>query len=110
MSSETQTPQMICDLETNIIQWAQEKGINDPYKQCLKFVEEAGEMTGAMLKGHKENFVDEAGDVLVTLAILLNQNGTSFSVAMQAGWDKIKNRKGKTVNGTFVKESDLVNE
>jgi NTP pyrophosphatase (non-canonical NTP hydrolase) len=110
MSSETQTPQMICDLETNIIEWAQEKEINNPYKQHAKFTEEAGEMAGAMLKGHKENFVEEAGDVLVALAILLNQNGTSFSVAMQAGWDKIKDRKGKTVNGTFIKESDLVNE
>ena len=49
----------------------------------------------------------ELGDVLVTLTISANQLGTDLETCLQIAYDKIKNRKGKTINGNFVKESDL---
>ena len=50
---------------------------------------------------------DGIGDVIVTLVILAEQQGLSLEECLQAAWDEIKDRKGKTVNGTFIKEEDL---
>ena len=96
--------------ENNVLIWAKAKGITAPgnsHKQALKFIEEAGEVCGAILKNQPENLKLEIGDVLVTLAILANQNGTDLSTCCESAYQKIKDRTGQTVNGVFVKQSDL---
>ena len=49
----------------------------------------------------------EMGDIFVTLIILCNQLGIDCVECLQLAYDKISKRKGKTVNGLFVKEEDL---
>lgn len=50
---------------------------------------------------------DGIGDTVVTLIILAQQQGWTLEECLQYAYDEIKNRKGKTINGTFVKDSDL---
>ena len=97
-------------LEINVFQWAADKGLLKPenaYKQCLKLFEEGGETAGAILKDNQDAVIDGIGDCLVVLAILARQRGTSLQECFEAAWHEIKDRKGETVNGTFIKNSDL---
>jgi NTP pyrophosphatase (non-canonical NTP hydrolase) len=93
--------------------WAVNKGILAPtplglFKQLGKFFEEAGEMSGAVIKmKDMEEVKLEMGDVFVTLVILCAQLGITPEEALSAAYNKISGRKGKTVDGVFIKESDL---
>ena len=95
----------------NITQWADDKGIllreNAP-KQSMKIMEELGETMGAILKDKKtSDVVDGIGDILVTVIILSKQLGLEPTECLESAWNEIKDRKGKTVNGTFIKEEKL---
>jgi NTP pyrophosphatase (non-canonical NTP hydrolase) len=99
------------ELIENITQWADDKGIlvsdNAP-KQSMKIMEELGETMGAILKGKKtDEVIDGIGDILVTVIILAKQLGLEPTECLESAWNEIKNRKGKTVNGTFIKEEEL---
>ena len=90
----------------NVINWAADKDIlkkeNAP-KQLLKVLEEVGETAGALLKSKDEEIKDGIGDTFVTLIILAKQLGLTPSQCLEAAWNEIKDRTGKTVNGVFVK-------
>ena len=99
------------ELIENITQWADDKGIlvpdNAP-KQSMKIMEELGETMGAILKGkNTDEVIDGIGDILVTVIILAKQLGLEPTECLESAWNEIKNRKGKTVNGTFIKEEEL---
>lgn len=93
-----------------IRKWAKDRGIynsGDPKTQMLKLVEEQGELARAILKKDFHGTEDSIGDmavVLVNLAVLCN---TSIEDCIQQAWNEIKHRKGKMIDGTFVKEEDL---
>jgi len=92
--------------EEKVIEWAIEKGIYSPdniKNQTLKMTAEAGELADAVLKGDADEIKMEAGDVLVTLTLICGLKGYSLEDALQAAYNKIKDRKGKTVNGNFIK-------
>ena len=95
-------------LINKVIGWADDKGIlvrdNAP-KQMLKVLEEVGETSGALLKDNRDEIVDGIGDSFVTLIILSMQLGLHPSECLEAAWNEIKDRKGKMLNGTFVKET-----
>ena len=59
----------------------------------------------------RENLVKdmmlEMGDIFVTLIILCEQIGIDPEECLQMAYEKIKDRSGKTINGTFIKEEDL---
>lgn len=98
------------DMLTKLIKiWSTERGLNeaDPSKQLNKFLEEAGELAQGLNKGNKAQIKDGIGDVYVTLVILAQQLGISIEECVNTAYEEIKNRKGKLVNGTFVKEEDL---
>ena len=87
--------------------WAYDKGLvkreNAP-KQMLKVMEEVGETAGALLKGNETELKDGIGDSFVTLIILAEQLGYTPQECLQAAWEEIKNRKGETKDGVFVKD------
>jgi NTP pyrophosphatase (non-canonical NTP hydrolase) len=104
-------------LELNVIEWAEEKNLTDPVKQTLKTLSEAGELADAVCKDvsshsfvpfeNKEKYkdvIDAIGDIEVCLTILKRQLGLEQDEPLEVAWNVIKDRKGKTVNGTFVKE------
>ena len=99
------------ELIDNITQWADDKGIlsreNAP-KQSMKIMEELGETMGAILKDKKtSDVVDGIGDILVTVIILAKQLNLEPTECLESAWNEIKDRKGKTVNGTFIKQEEL---
>ena len=96
------------NLIENVEMWATERGLNttDPSKQMIKLVEEVGEVAGAFSKEKTDELMLEIGDVTVVLIILCLQLGFSLDECLGMAYSKIKNRKGKTVNGTFIKEED----
>lgn len=98
------------ELIDNITQWADDRGIlvseNAP-KQSMKVMEELGETMGAILKGKNTDVIDGIGDILVTVIILSKQLGLDPTICLESAWNEIKDRKGKTVNGTFIKEEEL---
>jgi NTP pyrophosphatase (non-canonical NTP hydrolase) len=102
--------QGMTNLISKVAVWAREKGLikeeNSP-KQFCKVAEEVGEVAAALARGDKEMLKDGIGDVVVTLIILAEQQGLNITECLDAAWQEIKDRKGKTVNGAFIKEEDL---
>ena len=94
-------------LINNVMMWANEKNLlkkENSHAQMLKVLEEVGETAGALLKNKDQEIIDGLGDSFVTLIILCYQLGLEPKDCLQAAWEEIKNRKGKTVNGTFIRE------
>ena len=95
------------ELEIKVRNWAIEKGIDKPEnapKQMLKVMEEVGETAGALAKNKQEELKDGIGDAFVTLIILAKQVGMEPADCLEAAWNEIKSRTGKTVNGVFIKD------
>jgi len=95
--------------------WAETKGIylsGDVKTQTLKLYEEAGELSKAILKKDKEEFIDAIGDcivVLVSIAELGNQffedeDKITIEKCINSAYSVISKRKGRMSNGTFVKD------
>lgn len=96
------------DLIENVIDWASDRSLikkENSYKQFCKVVEEVSEIGTALNNDSKAELVDAIGDATVTLIILATQNGLPFEYCLQTAYDVIKNRKGKTENGVFIKNN-----
>ena len=89
-----------------IQEWGRAKGINDPYKQALKTMEELGELSSSLLKGRRDEEIDSIGDIVVCLAIYCDIQGIDIEEATQLAYDTIKGRTGKNVDGVFVKDEN----
>lgn len=93
-----------------IAKWASGRNLidgSDPSKQLVKLLEEVGELASGVAKGNRDKVVDSIGDAVVVLTILAEQHDVNIEDCIDAAWNEIKDRKGKMVNGIFVKESDL---
>lgn len=96
-------------LTTKIKLWAEERNLHqaDPDKQMLKLGEEFGELCQGMAKNNPEQIIDSIGDMYVVMTILSMQLGLDIEECVQMAYEEIKDRKGKMINGVFVKEADL---
>jgi NTP pyrophosphatase (non-canonical NTP hydrolase) len=93
-----------------IVNWATKRNLikgSKPEKQFLKLIEETGELASAIAKNDKPEQLDAVGDIIVVLTILSEQLGFNVLDAVQSAYNEIKDRKGRMINGCFVKESDL---
>ena len=91
------------------MKWAHERGLfenADPKAQMLKTVSEIGELADNVVKGRYGEARDDIGDAVVTLIILSKMLGTDLAECLAEAYEEIRNRKGKTVNGVFIKEGD----
>ncbi len=97
------------DLTTQIKKWAVDRNLHtaDPNKQMLKLIEEVGELAQGMAKNNSKQIIDSIGDVYVVLVILSEQLGLNIEQCVELAYQEIKDRKGKMINGVFVKEDDL---
>ena len=95
-----------------IQRWAKDRGLDksDSHAQGLKIAEELGELFQAYLKEHKTDELDAIGDIQVTLIIYCLQRGIDYKKCLADAYSVIENRKGKMIDGTFVKEKDLEEE
>ena len=94
------------DLKVLIEKWAINKGLHtlEPSKQMLKLMEEVGELAGALAKQKKHEVVDSIGDIFVVLTILSLQLKLDIGMCIESAYNEIKDRKGKVVDGIFIKE------
>lgn len=96
-------------LTGKIEEWAIARNLDtaDPMKQIVKLGEEFGELCSGLAKAKDAEVQDAIGDIVVVLTILAMQTGTSIEHCTALAYEQIKDRKGRMVNGVFVKESDL---
>lgn len=105
------------ELIENVRTWGLERDLESqlPEKQFTKVIEEIGELAEGLSKNKTNLIIDALGDVLVTLIILnmqLIEQGTldhdqDLKHCLQVAYNEIKDRKGKTINGVFIKQDDL---
>lgn len=97
------------ELTDKIRIWATERGLDEaqPEKQMLKLVEEIGELAEGLAKGNLDEVIDSIGDSYVVLTILAMQLDLNIEDCVKVAYEEIADRKGKMVNGVFVKEADL---
>ena len=116
LSDETEV-EVDCPLEVTetedttelIKKWAVDRNVvsGDTKSQMVKLLEEAGELAEGINKNKQELIIDSIGDIYVVLVIICMQLGLDINDCIKAAYEEIKDRKGKMVNGIFVKEKDL---
>ena len=92
-------------LFNNIIQWANDRNLingSTPKDQCLKLVQEVGELSDSLCKGKSP--IDDIGDCMVVLAIIAEQSGLTIEDCLSHAYNDIKDRKGQMIDGVFIKE------
>ena len=118
------------ELQKKVLDWADDKDLlheENAGKQFMKFIEEVFEFRFEMqnrvnyqkackhlkcdgsyaLGENKFDMELEMGDILVTLIVLCEQLGIDPIMCLHMAYIKISKRKGKTINGVFIKEEDL---
>ena len=91
----------------DIREWAANRGLyekGDTKTQYVKLQEEAGELAKALLENDKAEVIDAIGDMVVVLTNLAHLNGVHIETCIKTAYDVISKRKGKMINGTFVKD------
>jgi len=95
----------LIELVNNVEQWHQDRNLLDgsnDQAQFVKLIEEAGELASNIARGR--DIRDDCGDMVVVLINILARNGYTLTDALSVAWEDIKERKGKMVDGVFVKE------
>ena len=90
-----------------IREWAKNRGIydgGDVKTQYIKLAEEFGETGKAILNNDMPEIIDGIGDMVVVLTNLAELCGVSIEECIQEAYDVISTRKGKMINGTFIKD------
>lgn len=99
----------LTNMETKdkIIAWAKDRNLihsDNINRQALKLTEEVGELASAIIKNKREEQIDAIGDIQVVLIILCEMLGINYNDALDSAYNVIKDRKGKMINGSFIKE------
>ena len=84
--------------DRNLIEGASDKD------QFCKLIQEAGELSDSICKG--KDVRDDIGDMIVVLINIAERNNVTLEECLLNAWDDIKDRKGKMVDGIFIKEGD----
>lgn len=116
------------ELKQKVLDWANSHDLlheENADKQFMKFIEEVFEFKTEFDYLTKidqspeevysdyeqietqENMQLEMGDIFVTLIILCKQLNIEPMKCLEMAYNKIKDRRGKMINGTFVKQEDL---
>lgn len=92
-----------------IKQWAIDRGLDaaDPAKQMLKLGEEYGELCRSLAVKNTSQVIDAIGDMYVVLVVLSLQLGLDIESCIDQAYTEIKDRKGRIINGVFVKDADI---
>lgn len=78
--------------------------------ECVLYVKSLVEdlyLRGRIKPPQGTDISDDAGDIMVVLVNMLERENISMQQALEKAWTDIKDRKGRMINGIFVKEADL---
>ena len=95
------------DYEKLISQWHRDRNLIDgstDKDQFMKLVQEVGELSDSLCKS--KDFRDDVGDIMVVLINILVRNNITLEECLKVAYEDIKDRKGKMIDGIFVKEGD----
>jgi NTP pyrophosphatase (non-canonical NTP hydrolase) len=95
----------------DVAAWARARNLiagSTPQAQFCKLIEEIGELAEAISKGRPQQVPDAIGDTLVVLMILAAQYELTIEDCLEVAWQEIKDRKGRLVDGVFIKDDDLI--
>ena len=93
--------------EQLIGQWHKDRNLingSTDKDQYMKLIQEAGELSDSLCKG--KDIRDDIGDMMVVLINIMVRNNLTMQNCLSVAYDDIKDRKGKMVEGIFVKEGD----
>ena len=93
--------------EKLIGQWHRDRNLIDgstDKDQYMKLIQEAGELSDSLCKG--KDIKDDIGDMMVVLINIMVRNNLTMDECLSVAYNDIKDRKGKMVDGVFVKEGD----
>ena len=96
------------DYVNKIVGWHHDRNLiegSTDKDQFAKLIQEAGELSDNICKG--KDVSDDIGDMIVVLLNIAERNKLSLADCLSKAWDDIKDRKGRMVDGIFVKETDL---
>jgi NTP pyrophosphatase (non-canonical NTP hydrolase) len=94
-------------MKNQILKWAEDKGLlnaKNQQMQTIKLMEEVGELANAIIKQKKELQKDAIGDIYIVITILSKQLGLDIDDCIESAYNEIKNRTGKMINGSFIKD------
>lgn len=95
-------------LEERVAQWHIDRNLiegSSDKDQYMKLIQEMGELSDNICKG--KDIRDDIGDIMVVLINIAERNGLSLYECLEIAYNDIKDRKGKMIDGVFVKEGDL---
>ncbi len=99
------TATTIEELVEMIEQWHEDRnlieGATDKDQVC-KLIQEVGELSDNVCK--QKDIADDIGDILVVLINIAKRNGLPLKHCLEVAYADIKDRKGRMVDGIFVKE------
>jgi len=96
------------ELVNKVSQWHKDRNLidgSDDKSQTLKLLQELGELSDSVCK--EKPILDDIGDMLVVMINLCERNNITLEQCLRVAYDDIKDRKGRMVDGVFVKEEDL---
>ena len=95
------------DLENKIVQWHKDRNLiegSTDAAQFTKLLEEVDELGVNIVMS--QPVIDDIGDIIVVLINIAERNKLSLWECMYHAYSEIKYRKGKMVDGVFVKEAE----
>ena len=95
------------ELSKLIIQWHQDRNLingSTDKDQVLKLMQELGELSDSACKG--KDVKDDLGDMMVVMLNIMERQGVTMEECLLTAYNDIKDRKGRMVDGIFVKEGD----
>ena len=96
---------MITNIVEQVEQWHWDRNLIDgatDKDQVLKLIQEVGELSDNVCK--RQDIRDDVGDIMVVLINIMVRNQVTLEECLQVAYDDIKNRKGRMIDGIFVKD------
>ena len=100
-------PETLESLVKKVQNWHRDRNLiegSTDKDQTLKLLQELGELSDSVCK--EKDIKDDIGDMLVVMINIATRNNVSLLDCLSRAWDDIKDRKGRMVDGIFVKEGD----
>jgi NTP pyrophosphatase (non-canonical NTP hydrolase) len=97
----------IATWQNAITDWALERNFVDGATiegQIKKLKEEVSELEEAIAERSRAKAIDAVGDIVVVVTVICFKLGLSLRYCMASAYHEIKDRKGRMVDGQFVKE------
>ena len=94
-------------LQANVVSWHHARNLiegSTDKDQFCKLLQEVGELSESICKGR--DVADDIGDIIVVLINIAERNALDINDCLIVAWEDIKYRKGRMIDGVFVKETD----